>query len=279
MLVEKMKKGWVLRAPDGGAGDGGAGGDGGGSGGGEGGDPPKTLTDEQEQQVGRIVNAAITSQLKRFDVEGKIKEAIEGLDLESKIKSALEGVVPKPGEGGPDKDKKKDVPPEIQAQLQKLADDLETEKAARKSAEEQRVKAEQDARFNEARSVLRNLLAPKVRPELLDVLVDKLAKLDGRLKVDEDGNATLAVKKAPFKGAAEEDVDLPIDDGVKSLLGSKEIHPFLPAPGGQQGGGGPGKGPGNRVPSSGGGGGDDLDAAFQKRLEEVGIDADPFAGG
>lgn len=239
-------------------------------------DPPKGVTPDE---VGKMVHGALADFASR-KLPGMISESISGLKLEDKIAEAIAKTAPKPPEGdGKKKGDKPDLPPEVQAQLERLASDLEAEKAARTAAEKERVEIEQARRFDAGLGEFRSAVAQKVRPELLDVFIRDVANGQRRLSVNEDGEARLRVRKAPYKGAPEEDVDLPLGEAVPILLASKEVAPFLPAPGG---GNGPNQPNGNplptfTLPSSGGDNArseHDKAQAVVKKLQDMGINPD-----
>lgn len=251
----------LLRSPEDGASGGG-----GGNGSGE---TPKALT---EEDVGRIVNSAVTSQLKR-DLPKVVASALGELKLDEK----LAALAPKPieksdgddgdGEGsGPGVHKTKFTEKDFKRQLQLLQDKLDAESKARQAAEQQRIEIETRSRQEAARHQFRSALDGKVLPSLLDVAVDYLGSRV--LKLDESGNPILRVKKAPYKGAPPVDEDVPLTDGVQYLLASEDIKPFLPAKGGSQEDGRSGQ---RRPNASGGSYGGDKLAELEARLAKHGL--------
>lgn len=236
--------------------------------------PPAGITPDE---VGKMVHGALADFAAR-KLPGMISESISGIGLEDKIAEAIAKATPKPPEGGDKKkgDGKPDLPPEVQAQLQKLASDLENEKAARTAAEKQRIEIEQARRFDAGLSDFRSAVSQKVRPELLDVFVRDVASGQRRLSVSEDGEARLRVRKAPYKGAPEEEVDLPLGEAVPILLASKDAAPFLPAPGGGSSSSHGTNLPTFTLPSSGGDNNarseHDKAQAVVKKLQDMGLD-------
>jgi hypothetical protein len=240
------------------------------------GDQPKSLS---EEDVGRIVNAAVTSQLKRM-VPSAISDAVKGLDLDSKFEALAAKLAPAQPEKPQGEGSASALPAEVQAQLKKMADELESEKAARVAAEQQRAEIENARRFDSGLSAFRGAVAQKVRPDLLDVFVRDIAHGQKRLTVGEDGTAKLTVRRVPYKGAPEETVDLPLEEAIPLLLSQKDVAPFLPAPGGQQGGNGQQpaiKGLPLGIPVSTGGDSDKL-AASLAAFEKLGIDPKVLGG-
>jgi hypothetical protein len=135
--------------------------------------------------------------------------------------------------------------------LTKAEEETKAEKAARVAIENQRI---QDG----ARGALRGALADLVNPLYLDDAMTRLDVIEKRLKTDDKGNPILTVKRAPYKGAPEEDVELSLDEAIPLLVQSKDMARYLLPPGGQGGDGQRGgshqqrKAPGNTgaMPSS-----------------------------
>lgn len=199
----------------------------GGEGGGEGTSKP-ALT---EEDVGKIVNSAVTSQLKRV-LGPALTEALGGLKLDEKISEAISKSVPAKGEEEPEKKAKETA---LEKTVRELSEKLEKSEARTTEAEKRNAQIEQDRRFDTGVATLRSQLDGKVNKLYLDDAVDRWAKLEGRLKVGEDGSATFRVKRAPYKGAPEVDEDLPLADAIPLLLASKDAARFLPVPGGGNG--------------------------------------------
>lgn len=199
--------------------------------GGGGGSPKTPFTDEQLAAIGQTVNAAVTSHLKR---QPAFADQLKSVDWKATLGPVLSDLLPKPdegGSGGGDKTKGGKADDAVAKQLKELADKLEASEKRAVDLEKARSDAESQRAMDRAQADLRNALQPSVRPELLDVLVDHLAVSKGRLKVGESG-PTLTVKKAPYKGAPEQDEDLPLAEAVAILLASEEAKVFLPAPSG-----------------------------------------------
>jgi hypothetical protein len=223
----------ILRAAEGG--DGGSGGGG----------ATETFTEAQLAVIGQTVNSAITTHLKR-SLPGAVAEGFKSLNLGETIAAEVAKLAPaKPAEGGGDDDKgkggkgKSSTDPAIEQQLKDLATKLEASENARIAADKARVDAEQKRLLDGAATQFRNGLQPKLRSELLDVAVGHFGK---DLKLAEDGSPLIRVKRAPYKGAPEQDEDVPLAEGLPLLLASEGMKPFLPPPGGanHKGGGAPG---------------------------------------
>lgn len=221
----------ILRAPEGELPPGG------GAGGSN--DPPGSggLT---EEDVGRIVNAAVTSQLKRM-LPQAVTEAIGGLKLgetiNAQIKAALEasggaGGGGDDGGGKPGGKPAKTPDNEYERKLKELADKLEA--TERKAQEEARLRSEteQARRQDAAMAQFRSALSSKLRPEMVDIALPHWATVQQRLKVGDDGAALLRVKRAPYKGAPEVDEELPLPEAIPILLATEEAKLFMPPPGG-----------------------------------------------
>lgn len=257
----------------------GDGGDNGGGGGGKAGEPftPEQLT-ALGTIVGQTVNSAVTNHMSRNLGKG-ISEALKGLNWGEVLGPEIAKLAPKGddsggkgggGTGADDGKGKAGGDPVLQQQLSKLAGELEKERQARQESDRLRLETENQRRVDQATTELRGLLQPKLRPELLDVFLRDLTVGQKRLTVGEDGKATLKVKKAPYKGAPEQDEDLPLAEAVQLLLEREETKAFLPAPGG-----GPGKRGG--APGTGGAGAPKTDSKdpldrVAARLADLGMD-------
>lgn len=255
----------ILRAPEG---DGGSGG--GGTGDAGKGDPPKPIT---EEDIGRIANAAITNQLKRLNLEGKITDAIGGLKLDEKfttfteqIKTTLAPAKPDDGKGGG----KPQPDAEVTRQLAKLAEDLEKERAARLAAVQESESIKRSHEFGTARQRLYESLKPHASETLHDVWVDHLIH-HKRLKV-EDGVPLLEVEYAPVKGMPKQKDFLPLEEAVPHLVAAEEAKRFQPVPDSVDGKGNPAprgrRGPGPSLDSK-----NPMDRVAA-RLESLGINFD-----
>ncbi len=204
-----------------------------GSEGGSGGGAAEPFTEAQLAVIGQTVNSAITTHLKR-SLPGAVAEGFKSLNLGETIAAEVAKLAPKPAEGGVDEDGKKtkgkgNTDPAIEQQLKDLATKLETSEQARIAADKARVDAEQKRLFDSASTQFRNGLQPKLRGELLDVAVGHFGK---DLKLAEDGSPLIRVRRAPYKGAPEQDEDVPLAEGLPLLLASEGMKPFLPPPGG-----------------------------------------------
>lgn len=170
-----------------------------------------------EKKIADISNAAITSHLKRFE-KSSADSFAKMLDERF---AAFKPVTPLPEPDG--KGKKED--PELSAYKTKLDEALkrldETEKA--------RAKAELARRDESAYSRVKSLLNG-VRPELQETAAKILFHVDKRVSFDEQGNPLFKIKRAPAAGMAEEDTELPLEDGIAHWLKSKEAAHFVPAP-------------------------------------------------
>jgi hypothetical protein len=176
----------------------------------------KTTADE----IGRMVNAAVASKL-----EKAVAKAIAGLDIGAQIKSAMAESVPK------EAPEEKKGEGKLEAQIKRLAEELEGQRKATAGAEEARKKSESDRSLDLARNAFKSQIAGAVKPELLEFAAEHFG---GKLiSLGEDGKPVFSVRKAPYTGAPEEDMLVPLDEGVKHFLASQTAQPFLPAPGGQ----------------------------------------------
>lgn len=216
----------ILRAPEGDS-----------SGGG--GDEPKSVfTEEQLIAIGTTVNAALTSRLPKMLSSG-IAESFKGMNWEEMLTPVITKIAPKPAapdddEGGK-KPKKPVGDPDVERRIQELATQLETEKNARSEAERRRIESENARRLDNAKVSLRAALADKLAPGMLEHAVDRWTIVQNRLKVDDNGKALFRVKKAPYKGAPEEEMEVELSEALPTLLEEPDTKFYLPAPKGDGG--------------------------------------------
>jgi len=174
---------------------------------------------EADKRVADIVNAAVTSHLKRSE---KSQAEFFSKLLEEKLKT----LVPPPAEEKEKAASSHGKPsPEMAAMQQKL-DDLAK---LTNEANERATKAEEKRREEHTYGTVRSLLKD-VRPELQEVAARDLFYSQKRITYDEQGKALFKGRRIPAPGMAEEEVDLPLQDGISQWLKSKEAAPFLPAP-------------------------------------------------
>lgn len=180
------------------------------------GEQPKYVTAED---VASIVNAAVTNHLKRT-----LPKEIEALGskLSGDMKKTLEEFKPKADPQGEGSGKPSPEVAALQAKIDELV-------AANKATAEKAEKAERDRRETHAYGELRAALSKSVRPEMLDI-VTKVVRADGLISFDEEGKALFRVRRSPGAGLAEEDQQLPLNDGIAHFLKSKEASVFLPPP-------------------------------------------------
>lgn len=242
-------------------------------------DDGSELPGETEADMAKMVNAAVSSQLKRL-LPKAIGDAIGGLKLDEQIASAIGKLTPKIEDEGTPSKKKSDV----EKQLEALTVKLEAAEKRVEAEQKQRVEAEQKRTVDAATSTLRNSLQPKLRSEILDIAVGHWTKVEGRLSIAEDGTPQLRVKHAPYKGADEVEENLPLDKAIPILLASDSAKPFLPAPASTSGGPQVKGGIGNRASSSSAQSGlranadDDKLSRAMQRLQEAGIDPSNLLG-
>lgn len=180
---------------------------------------PKFVTSDE---IGNIVNSAVTAHLRRF-TEKQLPEVLAGA-LKPITEKLNAPPPPPPEDDGRKKSKQQD--PELLAMAKKVED---MEKAL--ASEKERVAAaERKAREERAYSELRGSLEGKVRPELLDMVAKHLFVVEGRVETDETGTALFRSTRVPYTGADPEDVRLPLRAGIEDFLKSDSAKPFLPAP-------------------------------------------------
>ncbi len=175
---------------------------------------PKYITADE-------LNSAITGHLKRA-------EAKQADTLKALLASEFAKLTPAPAPVETEKPAK-GVAPEmaaLQEQLKTLQTTMQAERARAEAAEQ---KQRNDKAFGD----LKAALGKTVRPELLDIAAENLFHAKKRVEFDEAGNALFkTIRQTP--GFADDEVLMPLADGVASFLKSKEAAVYLPAPGGQQ---------------------------------------------
>jgi hypothetical protein len=188
----------------------------------------KPFTDDQLKALGGIINGALKSEGKRL-VASAVTEAVSQLKIGETIAAEVAKLKPadppdaKPGEGKPD--------PKVTAletKVQELTTKLQQDAEALK-------KAQEASRDKDALAALKTALGPLVRPEALEIAARDLFLAQKRVTFDDAGNPLLTVRRAAFAGGAEEDVALPLADGVQHWVKSPEGKFFAPAPGGGAG--------------------------------------------
>ncbi len=187
-------------------------------------EPPKYVTAEE---IGNIVNSAVTSHLKR-SLGSAIETAIK--PLADKF-AALQAPPPSNDEDGVPPKKGKQTPEMLAMakQIEDLTKTIVTEREGRAAAEKKQ-------REDRAYAELRSSLEGKVRPELLDMVAKNLFFVEGRVIVEETGNVLFKSQKVPYTGAEAEEVQLPLKSGIDDFLKSDTAKPFLPAPNSGAGG-------------------------------------------
>lgn len=200
-----------------------------------------TFTEAQQGEIAKIVNSAVSSHLKR-GLAPAIGEALKTVNWAETLKldEALDAKIAKLGEkpaggteqgGGTQQPKVDPQVAALTAKVQELTANIQKQQDEVKAANER-------ARNEKAFADLKSALGGQVRPETLDLASRDLFLAQKRITFDEQGNPLFTVKKAPYAGATEEDVPMPLTDGVAHWLKSEEAKVFLPPPSaGAQGGG------------------------------------------
>jgi len=173
-------------------------------------------------KLSQLVNQVVSSHIKR-SLAKEVTAAVEAAIAPFKEKLTA----PPPSSDDESGVKKKSkVDPEVaalQAQLTELKDNYAKAQAAQ-------IAAEQKQRDVAAMAELRSALAKHVRPEAVDMVTEYLYKAKGVITFDEAGTPLFKSRRAPSPGLAEEDIELPLTDGVQAFLKTREAAAFLPAP-------------------------------------------------
>ena len=184
------------------------------------GDSPKYMTAEE---VTKMVTGANERMKKSLTAE--IEKAVGGVSetVGETIKKHLEGLKTEP----PKPDDQPGKPsPEVQALTQKLSEMENSIKERDKALQEAKTQGQRDT----ARNSLRDALAPHVRPDAVDMVTQLLFDAQGVVQVQDDGNPVFKIRQSPMAGLPEEDMELPIKDGVANWLKTDNAKLFLPAP-------------------------------------------------
>jgi hypothetical protein len=204
--------------------------------GGEGGDQAKDFVTKQE------LAAMVTGAVKRAtgDLDSKLTKVLG--EIETKLSTSISEqikFVKEEQSDGKDKGNAGKPDPAMTAMSQKV-NLLETRL---KESETKREEAETRAKLDSAKSSLRNALQAHVRPEALDMATDLLFDARKRVSLDDSGRTLFSIRQAAYPGMTEEDMQLPLADGIAQWLKSDEAKLLLPAPGGgHKSGSGPQKG-------------------------------------
>lgn len=196
------------------------------SGGGDGGDGGNAAAPITEADVGRIVNSAVTSHLKRA-VPGAVTEAVTsaigGIDLQGMVSAAVQSSAPAQPPAAADQTPAVDpMIAKLQDQNKALADKFE---AAQKARQDEAIKAQQDRAY----ASLATELGTSVRPDAVDV-ASTVMRARNMLTIGEDGTATMTIMRAPYAGAEPEEVSVSMAEGVKHWASTDEGKMFAPSP-------------------------------------------------
>jgi hypothetical protein len=171
------------------------------------------------------VNAAVTAQLSRSlpkALEGALAPITEtiGKSLDEKL-AALKPATENPPKKAPD------TSPETLA-LQRQMDELKTKL---QQSEANSAAISQQAKDKETLGTLKTALTKaKVRPELVDVLANNWFHVDKKITTDESGNVLFKTRGPAYPGAAETDLELPLQRGIDEFCKTTEAQVFLQSP-------------------------------------------------
>jgi len=200
-------------------------------------DDSKPITKgELRATLGNMVNGALTAHLRKPDFRNMLTTAIadavkSALPAKEQVESDGDGA---PAAGGAKSGK---IDPKV-AHLEKQLAEMkaQNEEKDRKAAE-----ATERARMKEAEASLRTMLAGRVRPEAVNVVIDAF-KARGAIQLGEDGAATMRLPYAATKGSKAELVDFDLEDGITEWMKSPEAALFAPPPNGGGSGAPPARG-------------------------------------
>lgn len=206
-------------------------GDGSGNGGGDGG---AAGAQPDPNELAKLVNQAVTSQLGRL-----LPKALETAlgKVTASLDEKLAALQPAQGQGGDANQGNQGA----QGQGQQGQDDhskriadLEKKNAQLlKSIEESERRAKENehkVRTENALAEMRKSLTGKVKPEFLDFVVNHLQKVEDRLQFGEDGTPLMRVGVPAYKGAPPEDTLFTLGEGINEWLKSDAAKLFIPPP-------------------------------------------------
>lgn len=162
----------------------------------------------KQEDIAKMVNAAITSHLKRLDFDTKISTA-----LETALTPFKESMSAK-------KEPTQATSQSVDPQVLELRKQLEVLQKTLKEKDEKVAMQAKTSREKEAFSQLKTLVSGKVRPEAVDAVSKLLFHADKKISVSEDGQMSWV--------DGENEID--VESGLKQYLKSKEAAIYLPAP-------------------------------------------------
>ena len=199
------------------------------------------LTEAQIKAIASIANQAITSHMKR---QPALADQLKDFKWDEVLGPIVTKMVPVPApEGGKGA---KGTESEFEAQIKKLAGDLEKQTRATQEAESKRAAAENARRVDAAKLNLRSALTGKVMDGALDHAINHLTLVQNRLNVDENGNATIKVKRPEYPGAPPTEIEVGLNEAIKDILEEADMKVFIAPPKGQGTSAGPKTGFGGR---------------------------------
>lgn len=191
--------------------------------------------DALDPKVVNAINSVVTAQLKKrlpelvtesvgTAVKGALGEVVETLKKELKPEAPANSG----GKGQPDERDKEIV--QLRDQLKQVTDSqakiVEQANANAEAAKKARI----EARSKDAENAVRSGLQGKVRsePGVVEMLVRDLMR---NIKVTEEADPTMLIRKPSWVGGPDEDHDVGIADGIAHWLKQKDAEFFIPPPG------------------------------------------------
>jgi hypothetical protein len=185
----------------------------------DGGEAPQFLTaKDAEALVGKVVNAAITSHLKRLDIGKSVTEALAAQKARDAEEAAARAELQEPQEQVARSNTK--VDPEVLA----LKRQLEAQKSAIDVERKKREEAEAARKSERVNNELRAALAKHVRPEAVEILTRAFR---GDIQWDETGEPVMPL---------DEGRTITVAGWAENFAKQKDTAIFVPAP--TAGGGG-----------------------------------------
>lgn len=199
---------------------------------------PKKPDDENDDEpeltpaMVQAINSAVTSQLKR-----SLKDVVTKADIEALATSLTEKVTAavKPADDKKPADKKGD---ESNPELKKMQERFDLLEKANKAARDEAAAEKRGRLLDKSQADIHRMLFVdgvavsekqklKAKAEYAELLTEAFGR---KLKVTDDGQVVMTIRKAPVKGMPEEDSDVPIGEGLTHWIKSDAAHAYLPAP-------------------------------------------------
>ncbi len=176
--------------------------------------------------IGNVVNAAVTSHLKRANIGKLITDAVEAA-----MKPVRDQEAARAATVAASAEPLKPVDPKASPEFAALQRQFEDMSGKFKQETEARAAAEKRQREDRAYADLRaGLAAAGIKADMVDIAADNLFYAKKKVEFDEQGTPLFRHTKTT-PGYGDEDELLPLSAGIQAFAKSKDAAPFLPSPG------------------------------------------------